>query len=91
MGHYACDMRPEWFGANESAISAAKKTRWFAGKEKPGRVGWYEVKCRHGRYGKHGELLFWDAYVWRLSDNTLDHETSFGQSCDKWRGLVSRA
>ena len=69
-----------------------EKTRWFSAQHNPSRVGWYEVRCKHGIFSNIGiEKLFFDAYGWHMSDKEIVR-CSFGAGgpCDSWRGLKKR-
>lgn len=58
-----------------------KLTAWFSPKDKPVRVGWYEVRCPLN-CGKH----YWDGKFW--------HDSSPGQGVltmlnpQPWRGVL---
>lgn len=63
-----------------------KRTRWFkASKEYPVRIGVYETKCRL-ECGAPINRLYWDGIGWLWPDTMK--ESSFGGTCDFWRGLL---
>lgn len=66
-----------------------KLTRWFSAKKPPGQIGWYDVKCRHGLFGRPpGERLWFDGKDWIYDwDGEQGFISGFGHPCDSWRGL----
>jgi hypothetical protein len=82
MGHYACDMRPEWFAQDKP--EPPKVTEWFKPPLLPERVGWYEAAIYDAGW-IYEWRIFWDGAKWRTQRGG---EWLVNQN-QTWRGLTT--